>query len=78
MPPVFPGGIDAKAIAVGKTEHCDGYLRRHGRSRQEPARGEQGRFGPWPAGVTDARAGAYMLLRPASGATSTPANRPAC
>ena len=27
VPPVFPGGIDAKAIAVGKTEHCDGYLR---------------------------------------------------
>ena len=27
VPPVFPGGIDAKAIAVGKTEHCDQYLR---------------------------------------------------
>jgi short-subunit dehydrogenase len=27
IPPVFPGGIDAKAIAVGKTEHCDQYLR---------------------------------------------------
>ena len=24
---VFPGGIDAKAIAVGKTQHCDQYLR---------------------------------------------------
>jgi short-subunit dehydrogenase len=27
VPAVFPGGIDAKAIAVGKTEHCDQYLR---------------------------------------------------
>ena len=27
VPPVFPGGIDAKAIAVGKTESCDQYLR---------------------------------------------------
>jgi short-subunit dehydrogenase len=27
VPPVFPGGIDAKEIAVGKAEHCDGYLR---------------------------------------------------
>ena len=27
VPPVFPGGIDAKAIAVGKTENCDGYVR---------------------------------------------------
>jgi short-subunit dehydrogenase len=27
VPPVFPGGIDAKAIAVGKTESCDRYLR---------------------------------------------------
>jgi short-subunit dehydrogenase len=27
VPPVFPGGVDAKAIAVGKTEHCDQYLR---------------------------------------------------
>ena len=27
IPPVFPGGIDAKAIAVGKAEHCDRYLR---------------------------------------------------
>jgi short-subunit dehydrogenase len=27
VPPVFPGGIDAKEIAVGKTKHCDGYLR---------------------------------------------------
>lgn len=26
VPPVFPGGIDAKAIAVGKTENCDQYL----------------------------------------------------
>jgi short-subunit dehydrogenase len=26
IPPVFPGGIDAKSIAVGKTEHCDRYL----------------------------------------------------
>jgi hypothetical protein len=24
---VFPGGIDAKEIAVGKTQHCDQYLR---------------------------------------------------
>jgi short-subunit dehydrogenase len=27
VPPVFPGGIDAKAIVVGKAEHCDDYLR---------------------------------------------------
>ncbi len=27
VPAVFPGGIDAKAIAVGKTENCDGYVR---------------------------------------------------
>jgi short-subunit dehydrogenase len=27
VPPVFPGGIDAKAIAVGKTQQCDDYLR---------------------------------------------------
>jgi short-subunit dehydrogenase len=27
VPPVFPGGVDAKAIAVGKTQHCDQYLR---------------------------------------------------
>jgi short-subunit dehydrogenase len=27
VPPVFPGGIDAKAIAVGKTQSCDQYLR---------------------------------------------------
>jgi short-subunit dehydrogenase len=27
VPPVFPGGIDAKAIAVGKTQNCDQYLR---------------------------------------------------
>ena len=26
VPPVFPGGVDAKAIAVGKAEHCDQYL----------------------------------------------------
>ncbi len=26
VPPVFPGGIDAKAIAVGKTQNCDQYL----------------------------------------------------
>jgi len=26
VPPVFPGGIDAKAIAVGKTENCDQYV----------------------------------------------------
>jgi len=27
VPAVFPGGIDAKEIAVGKTQHCDAYLR---------------------------------------------------
>jgi short-subunit dehydrogenase len=27
VPPVFPGGVDAKAIAVGKTESCDKYVR---------------------------------------------------
>jgi short-subunit dehydrogenase len=26
VPPVFPGGVDAKAIAVGKTENCDQFL----------------------------------------------------
>ena len=37
IPPVFPGGIDAKAIAVGKTQNCDQYLRGHGRLRPEPS-----------------------------------------
>jgi short-subunit dehydrogenase len=27
VPPIFPGGVDAKAIAVGKTQSCDQYLR---------------------------------------------------
>jgi short-subunit dehydrogenase len=27
IPRVFPGGIDAKEIAVGKTQHCDQFLR---------------------------------------------------
>ena len=27
VPPVFPGGIDAKAIAVDKTQHCDQHVR---------------------------------------------------
>ncbi len=27
VPAVFPGGVDAKEIAVGKTQHCDRYLR---------------------------------------------------
>jgi short-subunit dehydrogenase len=27
IPPVFPGGVDAKAIAVGKAKNCDQYLR---------------------------------------------------
>ncbi|HET9729998.1 MAG TPA: SDR family NAD(P)-dependent oxidoreductase [Acidimicrobiia bacterium] len=27
VPPIFPGGVDAKAIAVGKTENCDQYVR---------------------------------------------------
>ena len=27
VPAQFPGGIDAKDIAVGKTQHCDDYLR---------------------------------------------------
>ena len=27
VPEVFPGGIDAKEIAVGKTQHCDQYLK---------------------------------------------------
>jgi short-subunit dehydrogenase len=27
VPPVFPGGIDAKALAVGKHTACDDYLR---------------------------------------------------
>ena len=25
-PPTFPGGVDAKAVVVGKTENLDGYL----------------------------------------------------
>jgi short-subunit dehydrogenase len=25
-PPIFPGGLDAKAMVVGKTENCDAYL----------------------------------------------------
>jgi short-subunit dehydrogenase len=27
VPEVFPGGVDAKAIAVGKAQHCDQYVR---------------------------------------------------
>jgi short-subunit dehydrogenase len=27
VPPIFPGGVDAKAIAVGKTKSCDQYVR---------------------------------------------------
>jgi short-subunit dehydrogenase len=27
VPPVFPGGVDAKEIAVGKTKSCDRYVR---------------------------------------------------
>ena len=27
VPPVFPGGVDAKAVAVGVHQNCDGYLR---------------------------------------------------
>jgi short-subunit dehydrogenase len=27
VPPIFPGGVDAKAIAVGKAKSCDQYLR---------------------------------------------------
>lgn len=26
IPPVYPGGIDAKSIAVGKAQDCDGFL----------------------------------------------------
>jgi len=26
VPPVFPGGVDAKALATGKTENCDQYV----------------------------------------------------
>ncbi len=26
VPPVFPGGLDAKEMVVGKTAHCDQYL----------------------------------------------------
>lgn len=26
VPPVFPGGVDAKEIAVGKARDCDGYV----------------------------------------------------
>ncbi len=27
IPPVFPGGIDAKSIAIGKTQECDQFLK---------------------------------------------------
>jgi len=27
VPPIFPGGVDAKAIAVGKAQNCDQFLR---------------------------------------------------
>jgi short-subunit dehydrogenase len=27
IPPIFPGGVDAKAIAVGKAQNCDQFLR---------------------------------------------------
>ena len=27
VPPIFPGNVDAKSIAVAKTQHCDQYLR---------------------------------------------------
>ena len=27
VPEIFPGGVDAKAIAVGKAQHCDQYVR---------------------------------------------------
>ncbi len=27
VPPIFPGGIDAKSIAVGKAQSCDQYVR---------------------------------------------------
>ncbi len=27
IPPVYPGGIDAKSIAIGKAQDCDGFLR---------------------------------------------------
>jgi len=27
VPPIFPGGVDAKAIAVAKTQNCDQFLR---------------------------------------------------
>lgn len=26
VPPIFPGGMDAKEMAVGKTKDCDGYV----------------------------------------------------
>jgi len=42
VPPIFPDGVDAKAIAVGKAQHCDQFLRGMGdyaRSlREEQAR----------------------------------------
>jgi short-subunit dehydrogenase len=42
VPPVFPGGVDAKAIAVGKAQSCDQFLRGMGEYartlREEQAR----------------------------------------
>jgi short-subunit dehydrogenase len=34
VPPIFPGGVDAKAIAVGKTQNCDGYVQGMGQFAQ--------------------------------------------
>ena len=41
VPPVFPGGIDAKAIAVGKTAALRPVPPRHGRLRPGAARAER-------------------------------------
>ena len=42
VPPIFPGGVDAKAIAVGKAQNCDQFLRGMGEYartlREEQAR----------------------------------------
>jgi hypothetical protein len=38
-PAIFPGGLDAKAMVVGKTENCDAYLRGMGQFAASLAEG---------------------------------------